>query len=127
MLNTTKGRSFWGKKDEDEEKLHLRFIISDPDLEGNVLVVSMTTRKNLLWEDLSCVLRSEDHERVKHESFIYYEKAEEMNEACILNMYFNNRIILRENISSELLTRIQKGAKKSKRLTNKFKKYFDYF
>ena len=37
----TKGTTFW-RKDEDSDYRHLRFIISDPDVDNKVLVVGMT-------------------------------------------------------------------------------------
>ncbi|GAH12436.1 unnamed protein product, partial [marine sediment metagenome] len=49
----TKGTTFW-RKDKDSDNQHLRFIISDPDVDNKVLVVGMTKFKNNNREDTSC-------------------------------------------------------------------------
>jgi len=122
----TKGTTFW-RKDEDSDYRHLRFIISDPDVDNKVLVVGVTKFKNNKREDTSCLLHSGEHKCIKVESRIRYSKAFEIEYSSLLQKNFKGNIELKANISSVLLARIQSGAKTTKALPSKFKKYFQYF
>lgn len=121
-----KKTSFHRKSDE-EKKSHVRFVISNPDPENMVLVVNMTTFRGTGREDLSCILNTEDHKRVKHKSYIFYAKAEELSTIQILKLKFEGLIDIVEDLSDEVLNRIQEGAKASDFLPEKFYKYFEYF
>ena len=122
----TKGTTFW-RKDEDSDYTHLRFIISNPDVDNKVLVVGMSRFKNNKREDTSCLLHSGEHECIKVESKIRYDKALEIVYSSLLQEKFKGIIELKASISSVLLARIQSGAKTTKALAPKFKKYFQYF
>jgi len=122
----TKGTTFW-RKDEDSDYRHLRFIISDPDVDNKVLVVGMTKFKNNKREDTSCLLHPREHNCIKFESRIRYDKAYEIEYSILLQEKFEGNIELKDNISSVLLARIQSGAKITKALIPKLKKYFQYF
>ena len=122
----TKGTTFW-RKDEDSDYRHLRFIISDPDVDNKVLVVGMTKFKNNKREDTSCLLHPGEHKSIKFQSRIRYDKAYEIEYSILLQEKFEGNIELKDNISSGLLAIIQSGAKITKSLPPKFKKYFQYF
>lgn len=122
----TKGTTFW-RKDEDSDDWHLRFIISDPDVDNKVLVVGMTKFKNNKREDTSCLLHPGEHKCIEFESRIRYDKAFEIEYRILLQERYKGNIELKANISSVLLVRIQSGAKTTKALIPKLKKYFQYF
>lgn len=106
---------------------HLRFIISDPDPDKCVLVVNATTYYDTGREDTSCLLDNGDHKEIKHPSYIAYNWAEGVNITKLLNDKLNRIIDFKDNLSQGVLIRIQEGAKKTRRLRNEFKKYFQYF
>jgi hypothetical protein len=117
------GVAFWC----GEEKYHLYFVVSDPDVDNNVLVVNMTTLRNLGRADKACILNIGDHPEIKHQSFIVYRKAIEVSMPKIVERVFSKEYNMAERLSGETLKKIQEGAKKSKFLPAKFKKYFEYF
>lgn len=55
-------------------KEHLHFVISNPDGNGNVLLVNISSL-NEYESDRSCVLNSTDHELIRHPSVIKYARA----------------------------------------------------
>jgi hypothetical protein len=122
----SKGLTFW-RKDEDGENLHLRFVLSDPDVDGKVLVVHMTSSRENGREDQSCILQAGDHDCVRNRSFIRYDRAFERELMSLLIEKTNGSISVEPDLDPAILTRIQEGAKKSAALPKKFKKYFDYF
>ena len=106
---------------------HLHIIISDPDIDKNVMVVNVTTWHETGREDESCILNCGDHPFIQHKSYITYHYAREINCVKLLAEKFRQTIVFKEDINPSLLKRIQNGAKTSKRLPVKFKKYFDKF
>jgi len=87
MHSGIKKKTFW-KTDHNSIK-HLRFIISDTDPDGNILVVNMTsvpTKFEVNYYDKSCILNKGEHPRIKQQSYIKYSKAEEINLECLLNL-----------------------------------------
>ncbi len=112
---------------DDPGKKHLRIVISDPDPDDNVLVVSVNTFDENKRNDTSCILNKGDHEFIKHKSYINYYKSEEYNYWKINYQEMKGLIIPKEEISDILLHDIQEGAKKSRLLPGKFRKFFGYF
>jgi hypothetical protein len=121
-----KKAAFWRKDDDGLEK-HLRFVISDPDMDRNVLIVHMTKIKNNGREDLSCVLRKGEHRCLTDDSYIRYDKAFTLSSVKMLQEKFSGNIDFRDDISDDLLGRIQEGAKTTDALPIKFESFFDYF
>lgn len=122
----SKGTTFW-RKDDDGENCHLRFVISEPDVDNKVLVVHMTKWKNNGREDNSCILKLGDHDCVTAKSWIRYDKAIEPDYPSLLSEKFKGLICPEKNISPSILSRIQAGARQSPALPLKFQKYFDRF
>lgn len=123
-----KRKTFLRKDTNQNDSIkHLSFIISDPDPDHNVMVVNLTTYYSTGREDESCILDIGDHSFIKHKSYIAYRYAKELNYVKLLDERFKGHIIFKEDISEEVLIKIQKGAKKSKLLPLMFEKYFKYF
>src|SRR6056297_2327314 len=114
-------------RNDDSGKKHLKIVISDPDAEDMVLVVSVSSIPQRYRHDDSCELFVGDHPWIKHPSFIAYNHCAELDRTKILSEHFSGEIILKEDISEELLLRIQEGAKRTKFLAQKYKKYFQFF
>ncbi|MBA7533137.1 hypothetical protein ES705_25372 [subsurface metagenome] len=125
-----KGKSFWREDSKDKKGnplKHLYFVISNPDIDNNVLVVNMTTVKNTGREDLSCILDVGDHPEITNKSYIKYDKAIELGTAKMIELAMKKIIILKKGLDPTVLKRIQEGAEKSSALSGKFKKYFSSF
>lgn len=125
-----KGKSFWREDSKDKEGnplKHLYFVISNPDIDNNVLVVNMTTFKDTGREDLSCILDVGEHPEITNKSYIRYDKAVELGTSKIIELAMKKIIILKKDLDPTVLKRIQEGAKESSALPDKFKKYFSYF
>ena len=77
--------------------------------------------------DRTCILNIGDHDEVKHNSVINY--AEAMNpELSKLQEAVDTNLAEEKNaMSTELLQKIQDGAKKSPHLPKKFQSYFPLF
>jgi hypothetical protein len=108
-------------------KLHLKIVITDPDPDNMVLVVSVSTIYKGVFHDSSCELVPGDHSFIKQPSFVAYQYTTALDAVNILKEKFKGLIIQKEDVSSELLSRIQSGAQLSKFLPLHFKKYFSFF
>jgi hypothetical protein len=122
----TCGIAFW-RKDEDSPTFHLRFVITDPDVDGMVLVVGMSTVRGTGREDLSCVLQPGDHPSVDHPSLVRYDRAIEISFMKLIQEKLRGEITLVDNLPPNVTRRIQEGARKSTALRQKFRKYFPLF
>jgi hypothetical protein len=111
----------------DETPGHLHIIISEPDIDKNVMVVNITTFYGTGREDNSCIIEKGDHPFVIHKSYIAYHHAKEINSIKLLNDKIRRTLVFKEDVTTTLLKRIQDGAMKSRRLPLLFKKYFTYF
>lgn len=61
---------------------HLYVAITDPDSEGNIVLVNLTSQSQL--KDQSCILNVGDHPFIKHETVINYADAVIAKEEAIL-------------------------------------------
>jgi len=128
MKSGTKGSTFWAKLDPEEPKQRLRFIISDPDSEGYILVVHATSYTGRRWQDRSCIIKLGEYSKITKDSFIYYKKAIDMTEMELVKSSMKGIIFLsKDKISQALLLKIQTGAKETEELPIKYTKYFAYF
>ena len=118
-----KGMAFW-RQDEDSSRRHLRFVISEPNTDDQVLLVHMTTWRNTGREDPSCVLESGEHPCIKTKSYIRYDMANEVDYSQLLAERFRGDITVQEDASSTLLAKIQAGARKSPALRRVLKKKY---
>lgn len=100
---------------------HRCFVISECGSDDKHLAVNISGIGNRQFYDKSCILMPSDLTGYIYKaSFIYYEMANELPH----NLDINCEKI---EISKEVLLKIQDGAKKSKHLPRKFKRYFDLF
>lgn len=122
-------------KPDDEENSdslkHLYFVISDPDVDNNVLLVNLTTMRNKPGEDKSCILNIGDHPFIKHKSIIDYKRAVSYDAIRLLRAKFNTSlrsiIQFKEELDDEILLKIQQGAQTSPLFPRSLKCFFQYF
>jgi hypothetical protein len=115
LILMIKGIAFWYSGDEKEKK-HLYFVISESDVDGNVLAVNITTLYNPGIADNSCVLDVGDYPEIKYKSFVFYHKALEAATKNIMTKPFKCE---KTRLTDKTLRKIQEGAKKSKFLNKK--------
>jgi len=121
------GKGFTFLRKDESRKMHLKIVISDPDPEDMVLVVSVSTIRKGVPHDTSCELHVAEHPFIKDPSYISYYYAMELSSVKILQEKFKGLIVLKEDVSVDLLKRIQEGARYSKFLPKYLRKFFDFF
>jgi hypothetical protein len=100
------GDAFLAGTDEDE-KLHLRIVVTPPTPDGEVAVVSLTTRRR--HSETLIVLQPRDHPFIRHESVIAFSYSEVTSVARIERAISAGDARRREPVSSDLLRRIQEA------------------
>ena len=105
---------------------HLNIVITDANSEREYLVVPVDSLK-YRYQDRSCVLHPGDHPFIKHESFVNYKYAQVISFVQLFNGLQKGLFIKKEDISEEVLRRIQAGARKTLHLRTEFKAWFDLF
>lgn len=127
-----KGKTFRGLTDESQRGLfykHLRVVISNMADNDRALVVPISTvhSKTQIY-DKSCVLLKGEHSFLTEEkSYAFYAKAEALCQKDLDALARQNKLIIYEDVSQELLQRLQDGARKSDQLPEYLMKYFDEF
>lgn len=132
QLELEKGKSFRGISDESQRGdlfRHLRIVISNKLENGRALVVPISTiHSDTQRYDHSCILLKGEHSFLTEDkSYAFYARAEALSQRDIDELAKRNRLIVYENVSSELLARLQEGARKSDQLPEYLIKYFDEF
>jgi len=93
---------------------HLYIIISDPQLmPDQVVVVNLTGYRENILKDGSCVLERGEHSFITKKSYVYYRQAKCAKLNNLQNLLKLGGIEKLEDVSSEMLTRIQQGAANS--------------
>ena len=122
-----KGRTFWVALDAWESKPHLRFVISDPNQNGLVMVVHMTKAAGKSRIDRTCILSPGEHPSVRVHSYIDYRRARTMSIEEIHALERSQSLHFKENLTPRLLLRIQNGAKISGNVRTKLEPFFRLF
>jgi hypothetical protein len=81
---------------------HLWIVFSRPTDENKVLAASVTTRRNARHEDHSCILTSDDHPWLRHDSWVKYDAAQLFDENY-LSKYGSPSEPLREDVLKKVL------------------------
>lgn len=107
--------------DDEDERLHLRIVVTPPAPDGCVVTASVTTRRR--HSETLLILQPGDHFFIKHESTVAYRYSElswiHEIEAAIVSGNARQR----ESISPELLKRVQDGLLESDFTPNGVKQF----
>ena len=127
-----KGKTFRGLIDESQKSLfykHLRIVISNMADNGRALVVPISTvHSRTQLYDKSCILRKGEHSFLTEEkSYAFYGRAEALSQRDLDELARHGKLIVYEDVSEDLLKRLQEGARKSDQLPQYLMKYFDEF
>lgn len=110
------------------ELRHLYVVISHcEEVTEKVLLVNFTTYKPNVGQEELCIIEPGEHPFVVRTTVVNYSDALEPITNDIHTAAATSVIRQMEKITPELLTRIQEGAKASKALPKKFRKYFEKF
>ncbi len=126
-----KGSSYLSNPDitpQEKRIRHLRIIISDFDEADRALVVPITTwHEGNSRQDNSCILEQGEHSFITHKSWADYSRAESMTYDTVSRGIESGYFIPKEDISPELLERLQQGALTSEFLQQAFEHFFQDF
>lgn len=97
---------------------HLWAIISDPKQSNNeIVIVNFTTYRNKGYEDTSCIVEAGEHPKIKHKSYIYYNRSRIVVLSKLQLWFKTGELKPQDCLSPELLDKIRVGAKESISLT----------
>ena len=97
---------------------HLFFVLNDPAAQPphQVLLVNITTLRNLPSEDTTCILKAGDHPFITRDSYIAYSKCR-IESRDALNRHLESGLFMeREQASTEVIEAIINGLHTSKRV-----------
>ena len=107
--------------ESDEEKLHLRVVVTSP-VAGEVIVVSITTRRRN--SESLVVLLPGAHPFIQHESVVAYRYSEIRTVESIEAALKNGQAQRREPMPPDALRRIRAGLRDSDHTPNGVRHYF---
>ncbi len=110
------GDTFFAPWPEGDDIRHLFFVISDPSIDRQrVLVVPLMTWDED-YKESTCILRPGEHRFVRHDSYVDYGCAEQVAAGYIEERLASGEFRGHDPAGPELLGRIREGAAKSDRL-----------
>ena len=118
-----KGQTFLSQSEKTPSglyKRHLRIIITEADQELNHVVVTVRTYKGR-GIDTSCIIEAGEHPFIEHRSVVDFARTRVMSYTEIFNGINRGLLIRKEDVSPELLSRIQDAAKSSTRIPQNIK------
>ena len=104
---------------------HLNIILTNPCQENHVLLISITTIRDGAYHDDACVLSVGDHPFIKHDSYVFYNKAEKVDAQLLIDAEKDGIISTKESLAEEVFARVVDGVNSSMHMTPSLKKYFD--
>ena len=107
-------------------KRHLRIVITELSQDNELLTVPLDTFHGS-FQDTSCIINQGEHPFVKTRSFINYRYAKVLSFTQVFNGLQKGLFIRKEDVSEELLKRIQDRAKRTKHLAQELKCWFALF
>ena len=107
----------------EPDKKHLHIVCNDPDANGCVVIVGITTYTNDLC-DQTCVLQSGEHPWLRHLSFVLYRKAEVVSVTALQARIDAGEVIERHDVNAQTFLRIRNGICNSPQTKRKVKWYF---
>lgn len=108
---------------------HLRIVISHISEDNRALVIPVSTIHSEfhMYDDTCILLQGEHSFLTEQKSYAVYSKAEALSKKDLDDLERNNKLISYEDVSVDLLQRLQEGARNSPYLAKIFTKYFSDF
>jgi hypothetical protein len=108
----------------DPDRKHLFVILTDPQEDSDVLLVSLSSLRPALPHDPTCILVAGDHPFVRHDSFVFYRLARIVPVAALRRRVRDGTFIPREPMREEVFSRICQGLLASPHTTPKIKRFY---
>lgn len=106
----------------DPNRKHLHVICNDPDLQGNVLLVSICSVAAAA-HDTTCQLQAHEHRFLNHLSYVYYAKAQIVPVASLENGLAQRLIAAHDDMNGQVFLRVRNGVCHSPHTPRKIKNY----
>lgn len=106
----------------DPDRKHLHVICTDPDKDGNVLIVGICSVTKAPY-DTTCVLQPHEHEFLKHDSYVLYANATLVSVDNLHRGIEANAIVVHQDMNGQTFLRVRNGVCRSKHTPRKIKKY----
>lgn len=111
---------------------HLHFICNDPVFypkngKNCVLLVNISSIKNDIYHDSSCILNPGDHSFITKPSFVYYSKAEIYSVSGIMQEINQGNYVCKEDCNDQIFKRILDGFQLSEDVKMKIFKFYNSY
>jgi hypothetical protein len=106
----------------DPDRGHLYVVLTNECDANKHLIVPVCTKR--YGSDNTCLLGAGDHDFIKHESFVSYDRAEEISSIKIIEMVKNGDITYRGLLDEKVFALVAIGVEKSMRVKPKIKSYY---
>lgn len=106
----------------EPDKKHLHIICCDPDANGLVVIVGISTYTHDLC-DQTCVLQAHEHPWLRHQSFVLYRKAEIVSAAALQARIQSGEVLERDEVNAQTFLRIKNGLCNSPQTKRKVKRH----
>lgn len=108
---------------------HLSIICCDPvyyprTLTDSVLIVNVSTVTDKNHVDKTCILKAGDHEFIRHDSFIFYQKADIYSVDNIIKNVNDGSFVCHKPCNDDIFNRILLGFETSKFVIYKVKQFY---
>ena len=111
---------------------HLHIICNDPVFYPNynkesILVVNISSIRDAIEHDPTCIFNGREHPFIKHPSYVYYNKADILGVNTVCNEVDNGNIKTHQNFTENHFNKILEGFSVSKFVTPKIKRFYEKY
>lgn len=106
----------------DPDRKHLSIVCCDPNDDGDVVIVSISSYVNDLCDD-TCILQANDHAWLRHESYVLYRSAQIIGAKKLENGIAAGEILVRDNMNAQAFLRVRNGVCNSPHTKRKVKRF----
>lgn len=112
--------------DDNGDTKHLFVVLTSPQGEdGELLIVNISSIHEGIFHDPSCILDKDDHDFVKHPSYVVYRKAEIVPARALLDAVQRGDNIPCGTVTDEVYARICEGLRRSRFTSPKVARFFE--
>lgn len=106
----------------DPDKKHLHVVCTDPDENGDVLLVPVCS-VGTTYHDPTCLLQDHEHPFLRHDSYICYAKSQVTSTAALTTGIATCAMIVHAEINGQSFLRVKNGICRSRHTPKKIKNY----
>lgn len=106
----------------DPNRMHLHVVCTDPDENGQQVIVPICTKINDLCDN-TCTLQIHEHQFLRNESYVMYSKAQIVEQQSLVNGIASSLFTVKPPVNAQTFLRILNGICNSIQTPKKIKKY----